>query len=194
MQSAPNSVQSLHFGLVPSHLDLRERHISHCYIMLDGGEAFGKTTYSNRSSPPWVVNPSISASSLQWIYSIVTVLPVLIQSVCHGFPVSRGLRKIPRFLSRPKNAFTREALNAACIRRFERVWRIQIPISIGTIDVIAVCSELESRRVGDVDVELVSRHGEGSPTACSRRWRRLWGTRHWAWRTNRPLGSSMLGP
>lgn len=32
MQSAPSSVQSLHLGLVPSHLDFRERQISHCVI------------------------------------------------------------------------------------------------------------------------------------------------------------------
>src|SRR3982074_1114200 len=30
MHSAPSSVQSLHLGLVPSHLDFRERQISHC--------------------------------------------------------------------------------------------------------------------------------------------------------------------
>lgn len=151
-------------------------------------------TYSNGSSPPGAVDPSIGASSFQWIYSIVTVLPVLIKTVCHGFPVSRGLRKIPSFLSRSKNTFTREALHAACIRRFERIWRIQVPISVDTINVITVRVEIEARRVRDVDAELVSRHGEGSAAARSRRRGRLWGTRHWAWRKLRPLGSLMLGP
>jgi hypothetical protein len=46
--------------------------------------------------------------------------------------------------------------------------------------VIAVCGESESRRVRDVDVELVPRHGEGSHTARNRRRGRLWRTRHWA--------------
>ena len=137
-------------------------------------------TYSNGSPPPWVVDPNVGASSFQGIYSIVTVLPGLIQTVCHGFSVPRGLRKIPSFLGGSKNAVTREALNAACIRRFERVWRVQIPISVDAIDVIAVCGESESRRVRDVDVELVPRHGEGSPTARNRRRGRLWRTRHWA--------------
>ena len=101
----------------------------------------GKMTYSNGSPPPWVVDPNVGASSFQGIYSIVTVLPGLIQTVCHGFSVPRGLRKIPSFLGGSKNAVTREALNAACIRRFERVWRVQIPISVDAIDVIAVCGE-----------------------------------------------------
>lgn len=152
--------------------------------------------YSNGSSPPWVVDPSIRASSFQWIDSIVTILPVLIQTVGHGFPVSRGLRKIPSFLSRSKNTFASKALHAACIRRFERVGGIQIPVPIpvDSVDVIAVRIELESRRIGDVNVELVSRHGERPPAARSRCWGWLWRTRHWAWRKNRPLGSSMLGP
>jgi hypothetical protein len=119
-------------------------------------------------------------------------LPVLIQTVCHGFPVSRGLRQIPSFLGRSKNTFTREALHAACIRRLERVWRVQIAIAVDAVDVVAVCVELEAGRVRDIDAELVSRHGEGSAAARRRRWGRLWGTRHWAWRKKRALGSSMM--
>jgi hypothetical protein len=46
--------------------------------------------------------------------------------------------------------------------------------------VVAVRGESESRRVGNVDVELVPRHGEGSSTARHRRGGRLRGTRHWA--------------
>jgi len=122
----------------------------------------GNMAYSNGSSPPRVVDASIGASSFQWIYSIVAVLPVLIQTIGHGFPVSRGLRKIPCFLSRSENTFTREALNAARIRRLERVGRIQIPVAV---DMIAIRNELQSRG-GDVNRELVSRrHGECSPTA-----------------------------
>jgi hypothetical protein len=148
-----------------------------------------KMTHSNSSSPPWVVDASIGASSFQWIDSIVTVLPVLIQTVCHGFPVAGGLGKIPCFLSRSKNTFTRETLNAASVRRFERVRRVQRPVSV---DMIAVRGELKPRG-GEVDIEIISRHGKCSPTAGSRRWGSIWGrVRHCAWLKVRQLGSSML--
>jgi len=42
MHSAFSSVQSLHFGRVPSHRDFRDRHISHCFGQLRESRGVGE--------------------------------------------------------------------------------------------------------------------------------------------------------
>ena len=88
MHSAPSSVQSLHFGLVPSHRDFRERHISHCSMMLAMQmECQSVSAYCYRSPPPRIVDTGVRASPLQGVDPIITILSVL-EAVGHGFPVA----------------------------------------------------------------------------------------------------------
>jgi hypothetical protein len=65
MHSALSSVQSLHFGLVPSHLDFLDRHISHCarqYMSVTGTDL--KYRYS--SSSPGIINGISAGALLVW--------------------------------------------------------------------------------------------------------------------------------
>lgn len=133
IHSAPSSVQSLHLGFVPSHLDFRDRHISHCgRLVSTGGRIFAGLTYSNCSSPSWIIDACIGAPSLQRIDSVIACIVIIavpipipisisiclmstaMQAVHNLFPISRGLGQVPGLLGRSQNAFSRETGHSAC--------------------------------------------------------------------------------
>lgn len=128
MHSAPSSVQSLHFGLVPSHRDLRERHTSHCR---PGQHITTPTryrpepaicTYSDRGSSPRVVDFGRRVPPLQRIDAAIVALPVLHSVRKRVRSIIGRLRQISSLLGRPKNPFSAKALSPG---GFERCRRFQ---------------------------------------------------------------------
>lgn len=127
MHSAPSSVQSLHFGLVPSHLDFRERQTSHYEAHLKSEihvsllraynlphqkkkrkpENQKTKTYRYRGSPSGVINRCVRIPPLEWVRSLVARR--LLHTIGDLVGSKLGsLREIPRLLRRAQYSFAAE--------------------------------------------------------------------------------------
>ena len=100
IHSAPSSVQSLHLGFVPSHLDFRDRHISHWVesVSKERNNLDG-FTYSNGRPAPWIIDARIGASPLQRIDSIVACIVIVAVSISISIRVSVSICASIRLVS-----------------------------------------------------------------------------------------------